>query len=118
MNRFVLKSTFIKIYIYHFVSNLFENVLSKLWFVDCVVVQNDLNYQYGGSMCDFVLWLPYVIMFEYVSILFENALSNSIGFKFRIYANQPNFAIKVLMKCGKTKEKIINGLDRCPLQLN
>jgi hypothetical protein len=50
MNRFVLKSTFIKTYIYHFPINIFyKNNKSKLCFGDRVAVQNDLNYQYGGS---------------------------------------------------------------------
>ncbi len=45
MNRFVLKNTFIKVYIYHFSINK-----SKLCFGDRVAVQNDFLYEYGGSI--------------------------------------------------------------------
>ena len=56
MNRFVLKNTFIKIYIYHFLINIFiKNKKSELYFGDCVAVQNDLNYQYGGSIKYYVI---------------------------------------------------------------
>ena len=42
MNIFVLKNTFIKIYIYHFSIDIFiKNKKSKLCFGDRAVVQND-----------------------------------------------------------------------------
>jgi hypothetical protein len=42
MNRFVLKNTFIKVYIYHFSINIFyKNKRSKLCFGDRVAVLND-----------------------------------------------------------------------------
>jgi hypothetical protein len=51
MNRFVLKNTFIKVYIYHFSINIFyKDKKSKLCFGDRVVVQNDFLYEYGGSI--------------------------------------------------------------------
>jgi hypothetical protein len=52
MNRFVLKNTFIKIYLYHCLINIFiKNKQSKLNFGDHVIVQNDMFYGYGGSTC-------------------------------------------------------------------
>ncbi len=51
MNRFVLKNTFIKVYIYHFSINIFiETRKSKLRFGDRDAVQNDFLYEYGGSI--------------------------------------------------------------------
>jgi len=45
MNRFVLKNTFIKVYIYHFSINIFiKNMELKLSFEDLVVVLNDFLY--------------------------------------------------------------------------
>ena len=44
MNRFVLKNTFIKVYIK-------VNKKSKLCFGDRVDVLNDFFYKYGGNMC-------------------------------------------------------------------
>ena len=42
MNRFVLKKTFLKIYLYHFLINIFiKTKRLKLEFRDCVIVQND-----------------------------------------------------------------------------
>ena len=50
MNRFVLRNTFIKIYIYHFSTNLFiKNKQSKLWFEDRVSILNVIYFLYGGS---------------------------------------------------------------------
>ena len=50
MNRFILKNTFIKIYIYHFSTNLFiKNKQSKLCFEDRVTVLNVIYLLYGGS---------------------------------------------------------------------
>ena len=49
MNRFVLKNTFIKIYISHISINIFIIKGSKLCFGDRVVVLNDFFYQHGGS---------------------------------------------------------------------
>jgi hypothetical protein len=43
MNIFVLKNIFIKIYIYHFLINIFT---SKLSFVNYVVVLNNFLYKY------------------------------------------------------------------------
>ena len=74
MNRFVLKNTFIKVYVYHFSINIFfkKNKRSKLCFGDRVAVLNDFLYQYGGSitldesMCiRFVLFLLEIIH-EYI----------------------------------------------------
>jgi len=43
MNRFDLKNTFRKIYIYHFFLNFFiKNKRSKLCFEDYIVVLNDI----------------------------------------------------------------------------
>jgi hypothetical protein len=40
MNRFILKNTFIKIYIYHFLINIFiKNKKSKLCFRDRVIIK-------------------------------------------------------------------------------
>jgi hypothetical protein len=51
MNRFVLKSIFTKINMYHFSINIFyKNKKSNLCFGDYVAVQNNLNYRYIGSM--------------------------------------------------------------------
>jgi len=51
MNGFILKNTFIKIYIRHFLINIFiKNKESKLSFRDHVVVLNDFLYGYGGSI--------------------------------------------------------------------
>jgi hypothetical protein len=51
MNRFILKSIFIKIYIYHCpIFFLYKNKKSKLCFGYRVAVQNDLSCQYEGSM--------------------------------------------------------------------
>ncbi len=41
MNRFVLKNTFIKVYIYHFSINIFIEKYAYI-FIDCVAVLNDL----------------------------------------------------------------------------
>jgi len=42
MNKFILKKTFIKVYIYHFLINIFyKNKKSKLCFANHVTVQND-----------------------------------------------------------------------------
>jgi hypothetical protein len=50
MNRFVLKNTSIKIYIYHFLINIFIKTLQvKVWLGDHVVVLNYFFYGYGGS---------------------------------------------------------------------
>ena len=50
MNRFVLKNTFLKIYIYHFSTNIFiKNKQSKLCFEDRVAVLNVIYFLYGGS---------------------------------------------------------------------
>ena len=52
MNIFVLKNTFIKIYVYHFSINIFfKNKRSKLCFGDRIAVLNDFLYQYGESIC-------------------------------------------------------------------
>ena len=51
MNIFVLKNTFIKIYIYHFSINIFIEKKSKLCFGDRVAFQNDFLYEYRGSTC-------------------------------------------------------------------
>ena len=51
MNIFVLKNTFIKVYIYHFSMNIFyRNKKSKLCFGDRVAVLNDFLYEYEGSI--------------------------------------------------------------------
>jgi len=71
--RFVLKSAFIKIYIYRFPINIFyRNKKSKLCFRDRVAVQNDLNYQYGESI------FFYKIMFKISTILLETKSKWSI----------------------------------------
>ena len=49
MNRFVLKNTFIKIYIYHFLLNILIKKEVKVIFGDRVAVQNHFIFQYGGS---------------------------------------------------------------------
>jgi len=42
MNRFALKNTFIKVYLYYFFLNIFyKNKISKLCFGDHVAVLND-----------------------------------------------------------------------------
>jgi hypothetical protein len=41
MNRFVLQNTFIKIYICQFLTNIYKNKKSKLYFGDCVAVLNE-----------------------------------------------------------------------------
>jgi len=49
MNRFVLKNTFIKVYIYHFLIKYFcKNKESKLSFEDRVVVLNEFLYDNEG----------------------------------------------------------------------
>jgi len=51
MNRCVLKNNFLKVYIYHFLINIFiKNKKSKLDFGDCGVVLNDFFYKYEGSI--------------------------------------------------------------------
>jgi hypothetical protein len=52
MNRFVLKNTFIKVYIYHFSINIFYRKKKlKLCFGDREAVQNDFFFfKYGGSI--------------------------------------------------------------------
>jgi len=50
MNRFVLKNTFIKIYIPLFDKYFYKNNESKLSFRDYDVVLNDFLYRHGGSM--------------------------------------------------------------------
>ena len=51
MNRFVLKNTLIKIYLYHFLINIFfkKNKKLKLDFGDRDIVQNNLFYGYEWS---------------------------------------------------------------------
>jgi len=60
MDKFVLKNTFIKIYIYHFLINIFiKNKESKLNFGNHVIVLDDFLYGYGGSMyveCFTLFW--------------------------------------------------------------
>jgi hypothetical protein len=42
MNRFILKNTFIKVYIYHFsINSFYKNKRSKLYFGDYVAVLDD-----------------------------------------------------------------------------
>ena len=51
MNIFVLENTFIKIYIYHFLINIFiKNKKSKSSFGDHVIVFSEFLYGYGGSI--------------------------------------------------------------------
>jgi len=50
MNRFVLRNIFIKIYIYHFLINIFYKKESKLGFRDQVVMLNDFIYGYGETI--------------------------------------------------------------------
>jgi len=50
MNIFVLKNTFINIYILLFNKFFYKNKKSKLFLNYRIAVQNDLNYQYGWSM--------------------------------------------------------------------
>jgi len=57
MNRFILKNTFIKIYIYHFYTYFYKNKKSKLGFGDRIVVLNDVLYEYGGSTSLSLLYL-------------------------------------------------------------
>ena len=53
MNMFVLKNTFINVYISRFSINIFIIIRgSKLCFGDRVVVLNDFFYQHGGSISD------------------------------------------------------------------
>jgi hypothetical protein len=50
MNRFALKNTFIKVYIYNlFIKYFCKKRESKLGFGDRVVVLNDIHYGYRGS---------------------------------------------------------------------
>ena len=47
MNRFVLKNTFVKVYIYHLlIKNFIKNKKLKLGFEDRVVVLNNFFYGY------------------------------------------------------------------------
>jgi len=57
MNRFVLKNTFIKVYIHIplFDKYFYKNKESKLDFGNRVVVLNDFLYGYGGSIYNFRL---------------------------------------------------------------
>jgi hypothetical protein len=48
MNKFILKNIFIKVYIYHFLINIFINKELKLGFGDHIVIINDFLYMYGG----------------------------------------------------------------------
>jgi len=63
MNRFILKNTFIKIYIYQILINIFIKIKkSKLGFGDLVAVLNDFIYGYRGSIthdhtCIYLSWL-------------------------------------------------------------
>ena len=54
MNRFVLKNTLIKMYIYIYISlfnkYIYRNKKSKLYFGDRAAVQNDFLYEYGGNI--------------------------------------------------------------------
>jgi len=50
MNRFVLKNTFIKIYISLFNKYFYKNKQSKLCFEDCVAVLNIIYFLYRGSI--------------------------------------------------------------------
>jgi len=51
MNRFALKNTFIKIYIYHFLIKYFyKNKKSKLDFEDRIVILNDFLYRMKKSI--------------------------------------------------------------------
>ena len=56
MSRFVLKNTFIKIYIYHFLIFFYKNKELKLGFGDHVGILN--NFEYGRSIFD-GQWLGY-----------------------------------------------------------
>ena len=65
MNRFVLKNTFIKVYIYR---NK-ESKKLKLCFRDRVAVQNDFLYGYGGSIYSNIMphttnLLPFYILYK------------------------------------------------------
>ena len=57
MNRFVLRNTFIKIYIYISLFNkyFYKNKRSKLCFEDCVAVLNVIYLLYGGSKSLYML---------------------------------------------------------------
>jgi len=54
MNRFVLKNTFIKIYIYHFSTNIFIKKTVKVMFRRPCRYLNAIYFLYGGST-DFVV---------------------------------------------------------------
>ena len=57
MNRFVLRNTFIKIYIYISLFNkyFYKNKQSKLCFGDCVVILKIFYFLYGEStLLDFI----------------------------------------------------------------
>jgi hypothetical protein len=46
-----LQNTFIKAYIYQFLTNIFIEIISQSWhFEDRVAVLNDMFYKYGRSM--------------------------------------------------------------------
>jgi len=55
MNRFVLRNTFIKIYISLFNKYFYKNKRSKLCFEDCVAVLNVIYLLYGGSKSLYML---------------------------------------------------------------
>jgi hypothetical protein len=51
MSRFILQIVVIKVYICHFLINIFyKNKKSKLYFEDRVAVLDDMFYEYGGSI--------------------------------------------------------------------
>jgi hypothetical protein len=66
MNRFVLKNTFIKIYLYHFLINIFpKNNESKLDFGNRTIVLN--NFLYGMEGYIYTATLFYTLGVEYYS---------------------------------------------------
>ncbi len=50
MNRFVLKNTFIKVYIYHFSINIFIETKIQNYVLETISLSKTTSYEYGGSM--------------------------------------------------------------------
>jgi hypothetical protein len=57
MNGFVLKNTFIKVYIHHYSINIYNNKRSKLYLGDRIVVLNVCFSRTGGVSFKYLFFL-------------------------------------------------------------
>jgi hypothetical protein len=86
MNRFVLKNTFIKIYIYHFSINILnKNKKLKLCIGDRVIVQSDFFYKPGESIIFLLFYVDLGFVWIHVTSYWLKLKINLTFFEKGIY---------------------------------